>query len=381
MEAVETKRFSFPVKVILQEFFTDHRQKAYICVKGHWRTIRDLQNHIVNLFSLSHEVFLTDTEGFLYPAQESIDIIQQGNSVILVNRENQSTEEPQTLPENGKVSKTFKPPRNSTPFLNGQPAAVEEFEVTETPIVGVPPPKENGAVLPEVREKQKRRKRVRKRKKNNTDVLEDSSSILEEPADNLKRLKGSKSATHIRFGGSVEGDDESGAVDDNLQITDTPHGQSQMIVSRTLHRTTQQSPEAEKSTAKLTKSLNKSNMSSKLRERLPNLDVPLLKKLPKKDDVIAFKVLKMGETYEPVLSNYIIGIVEMVNREKNEVSLLLLSGEDELKPPQGKFSLPDTPSAQSEDNDEILDDDLFVENFSKLQDVRKLDLAKLGTTF
>lgn len=281
------------------------------------------------------------------------------------------------LANNGK---TFKSTRNSTPFTNGGPPEIA-LEITETPIVGIPPPKENGAVLPEVREQQKRRKRVRKRKKNNQEVQEDSSSVVDD-SEKRKRLKGNKTASHIRFAGSEDGDEENESALNNMQITETPLGQSDVIVSRTLHKTTEKSI-TEDANGNCSKSFNRSSAANsfaleELRERLPDLDMPTLKKLPKKDDVIAFKLLKMGETYEPILSNFIIGIVESVRKEKNEVSLLILSGEEELKEPQGKFSLPETPSDHC---DELVDDDLLTVNFSNLQEVRRLDLTKLGATF
>ncbi|XP_059616336.1 coilin [Phlebotomus argentipes] len=359
---METGKRSFPLKVNLADFFSDHRQKAYICVKEKWTCVRDLQEHIVELFSLCHDVFLRDADGYLFPAQEPIDIIPRDGSVLNVERQENDCQRPVD-----DRAKAFKSTRNSTPFANGIPRE-NEWEITETPIEGIPLPKENGAVLPEVRDKEKKtRKRVRKRKKNNYDYQEDSSSLQDDAVENHKKLK-SKTLSHIRF------QEEEGSSD-KLHITDTPLGQSDVIVSRTLHKTNEKESNGKQS-------LNRANETNsfaleELRERLPNMELPVLKKLPKKDDVIAFKLLKMSETYEPALSAFIIGIVECVCKEKGEVSLLILSGEEELKQPEGKFSLPETAVENEDDN---LDDDLLTVKFSNLHEVRRLDLAKLGAT-
>ncbi|XP_026680591.1 uncharacterized protein LOC113468117 [Diaphorina citri] len=62
-------------------------------------------------------------------------------------------------------------------------------------------------------------------------------------------------------------------------------------------------------------------------------------KHPSENDVILFKVLKMDESYNPALSNYVCGEVKSVCKVSSQLSLLILLGAEELKPPQGKFSL------------------------------------------
>ncbi|GAB0097585.1 hypothetical protein DMENIID0001_132400 [Sergentomyia squamirostris] len=387
MDEVKNKR-CFPLRIIFQDFFTDHRQKAYICVRKHWIQIVDLQNHIRNLFNLTHDIFLTDEENFLFPPQEDIEVLTNspdGRRTIRVYRE----VEKQLNGVNGEV-KCFKSTRNSTPFTNSErPAAI--LDITETPIVGIPPPKDNGAVLPVV--VKKKRRRVRKRKQNQRH--DDSSSVPEESREegqkNHKRMKVTKSASHIRFVASQDDDvEEFGDCDEDTvegnQITETPMSQTQAIVSRTLHKPLMDEEVEEGKTAETEKTaVNHSKIENKscvtdsfaleeLRERLPNMDIPVLKKFPKKDDVIAFKVLKMGESYEPGLSKFIIGIVETALKKRNELKLLILSGEEELKEPQGKFSLPEDQA------DENPDYDLYTVIFSNLHEVRRLDLAKLGTT-
>lgn len=60
---------------------------------------------------------------------------------------------------------------------------------------------------------------------------------------------------------------------------------------------------------------------------------------PKVGDVIAFKIIKLTDDYSPQVSDYIVGKLQVYLLDTKTVQFKILSGEDELKPATGKFSL------------------------------------------
>lgn len=61
-----------------------------------------------------------------------------------------------------------------------------------------------------------------------------------------------------------------------------------------------------------------------LRNNLKNLDIPLLKELPKAGDIIAFKILAMSENYLPEISDYMIGLIESINIESKDLKVVIM---------------------------------------------------------
>lgn len=61
-----------------------------------------------------------------------------------------------------------------------------------------------------------------------------------------------------------------------------------------------------------------------LRNNLKNLDIPLLTELPKTGDIIAFKILAMSENYLPEISDYMIGLIESINMETNDLKIVIM---------------------------------------------------------
>jgi hypothetical protein len=59
--------------------------------------------------------------------------------------------------------------------------------------------------------------------------------------------------------------------------------------------------------------------------KIDELDLPSVVVLPKKSDVLAFKILKMNASYEPVVSNFIIGVVEEVEEASLDICFLIKS--------------------------------------------------------
>lgn len=61
-----------------------------------------------------------------------------------------------------------------------------------------------------------------------------------------------------------------------------------------------------------------------LRNNLKNLDIPLLKELPKTGEIIAFKILAMSENYVPEISDYMIGLIESINMETKYLKIVIM---------------------------------------------------------
>lgn len=61
-----------------------------------------------------------------------------------------------------------------------------------------------------------------------------------------------------------------------------------------------------------------------LRNNLNNLDIPLLTELPKAGDIIAFKILAMSENYLPEISDYMIGLIESIHMETNDLKIVIM---------------------------------------------------------
>nr|CAI5864900.1 unnamed protein product [Callosobruchus analis] len=66
---------------------------------------------------------------------------------------------------------------------------------------------------------------------------------------------------------------------------------------------------------------------------------PMKNMAPKVGDTIAFKVLKMSESYTPEVSAYIMGKVMEYNPSDGSIKFTITSGLEELKEPNGKLSI------------------------------------------
>lgn len=71
---------SVRLKVLLDAFYTDHRQKAFVILQKSWKTIHDLQEHIQKIFRIPISVFLT-VDGCLLPCDEGIHVVSETDAV------------------------------------------------------------------------------------------------------------------------------------------------------------------------------------------------------------------------------------------------------------------------------------------------------------
>lgn len=71
---------SVRLKVLLDEFYTDHRQRAFVILQRSWTTVNDLQEHILKIFGIPRGVYLT-VDGCLLPTEEAIHVVSESDAV------------------------------------------------------------------------------------------------------------------------------------------------------------------------------------------------------------------------------------------------------------------------------------------------------------
>lgn len=76
-----------------------------------------------------------------------------------------------------------------------------------------------------------------------------------------------------------------------------------------------------------------------IRQNVDGLNLPVATELPQENDVIAFKYLRVGENYTPQVSEYIVGMIESVDRENENLKIFILAGNEQVVKPNGKFAV------------------------------------------
>lgn len=71
---------SVRLKVLLDEFYADHRQKAFVILQKSWSTVHELQQHIQTIFGIAQDVYLT-VDGCLLPKEEAIHVVSEMDAV------------------------------------------------------------------------------------------------------------------------------------------------------------------------------------------------------------------------------------------------------------------------------------------------------------
>lgn len=56
----------FRVQIVLNNYFTDHKSKAYVTVNREWKNVRQFQRHISEIFDIRKFV-LTTSDGVYLP--------------------------------------------------------------------------------------------------------------------------------------------------------------------------------------------------------------------------------------------------------------------------------------------------------------------------
>lgn len=115
-----------------------------------------------------------------------------------------------------------------------------------------------------------------------------------------------------------------------------------------------------------------STAMEEIRQNVDELNLPQQNNLPKENDVIAFKYLKIGNDYMPKLTDYIIGMVESIDEENKNLKIYILAGNEETKKPNGKFHVPDFDD--DDDDDDQDNSDNLVLNWNDMHSVRVVNV-------
>ncbi|KAL0128325.1 hypothetical protein PUN28_003540 [Cardiocondyla obscurior] len=93
--------------------------------------------------------------------------------------------------------------------------------------------------------------------------------------------------------------------------------------------------------------------------------LPIMTRKPEINDIIAFKILKLGGDYTPQISKYIITKVIKVDAAVNPFmyTLIILRGKEEVNLPSGKFSI-------SDDSEYCSDVATLKLDYSEMRDIR-----------
>ncbi|XP_058807448.1 uncharacterized protein LOC131673454 [Phymastichus coffea] len=90
------------------------------------------------------------------------------------------------------------------------------------------------------------------------------------------------------------------------------------------------------------------------------------------NNTVSFKVFKIGEDYTPQISNVIIAQILSSSAEGSQYTMKLLHGKDQLKEPEGKFSLPKDKENSDDHDGNDDDDDIITLEKSKLLEFTRI---------
>lgn len=62
----------FRVKVLLDNFYENHKRKSYVMVDREWKNVRRLHAHLSKMFHLEDNIFLTTEEGIYLPGTYTV---------------------------------------------------------------------------------------------------------------------------------------------------------------------------------------------------------------------------------------------------------------------------------------------------------------------
>lgn len=69
------------IKVLLNHFYDDHRQKAIVTIDKSWTIVKNLQSHIQSMFQIK-KLYLSTVDGFWFPSNECISVISDSDIVV-----------------------------------------------------------------------------------------------------------------------------------------------------------------------------------------------------------------------------------------------------------------------------------------------------------
>uniref|UniRef100_A0A0C9RLV1 COIL protein n=1 Tax=Fopius arisanus TaxID=64838 RepID=A0A0C9RLV1_9HYME len=365
---------NYRVKVDLSEFYKDVRKLSYVYVNEKSTShILHLHERIKKIFGITRPFYLT-CEGVYLPLNEDVRIIQGEETITVspgsVNPNCLTLWKEIGVKSNGKPLSTIQVPKSlenensRTPIekTNGSITESErqslmslpedsDTDATQDPQRTVENPETSGMYsIP-----QNKRRRVRKRRsKPDPEPQQPPPIVTPTPRSNpvfnspfSPKIK----PKHFKFNwedneevnNTTERNGETGVPElntllslKNCQFPVTFVGQKTKCEGPVQqgHEGSHQSP------ARTGNEILDSNSSKKMDFSNVNpLDYPIHNQDLMEGDVVAFRVLKIGSDYSPTISGYIVAENVSRNSELGTYSLKIISGEDQLKDPEGKFSL------------------------------------------
>lgn len=61
----------YRITVHLNDFYTNHKRKAYVMVNAEWKNVRQLHVHLNKMFHIDDKIFLTTEDGVYLPGKPS----------------------------------------------------------------------------------------------------------------------------------------------------------------------------------------------------------------------------------------------------------------------------------------------------------------------
>ncbi|XP_012270452.1 uncharacterized protein LOC105694396 [Orussus abietinus] len=385
---------SFRVKIDLSSLYHDSRRHSWVYIVQFERPqIRDLEKHVAQVFGIKEPFHLLINGNEYLPPVEDIRIIKETDVLVVLpgtghwshvsdrftpcgNSSQRSIEVELLRPSETQIIKSYVPEKAK----EEQDVVPEKCESMQSSTVESKT--DDDCVIEDVNivnkvDVQRKRKRTRRSQRKKT-----SNNTSEPPLSSLLQQQLKKptiidsvvipSGKHTRFdndvseNGTSANDEDMGpsekirTLSERSSICENGSASSKdLSVLLSLQKSSQPLTFTSKSDKKDVKSKDTSNGPSQdsgvkemeLTNNIPVKDVdissvnpqsyPIMKSIPQLNDIISFKILKMGNDYTPQCSNFVIGKVTDFHPTRSSCTFQILKGKSELETPKGKFALPD----------------------------------------
>lgn len=228
--------------------------------------------------------------------------------------------------------------RSSTPFYRPIATLLQELKTTSTRNI-VEENEENGDGANNSTTKKRKRYRKRKRQSVNVEESADESQPNLQSYSNLPSTSNliqsipAVQRTHIKFSENIE------IIPDN--IPQVPYSPSEGIDQ--FATATDNGENSTDSAIEVTSNGGSRDAIEIVETNLTMASIlssPSMKNIiPKAGDLIAFKMLRLTESYTPEVSQYITAKTIYYDIMSSSISLQIIEGADQMKLPNGKFSL------------------------------------------
>ncbi|XP_034938054.1 coilin [Chelonus insularis] len=403
---------NYRLKIDLANFYNDQRKLSYIYVDTDKITyVSGLHKKISDVFNIDRPFHLFTDENIFLPLNEDIRIIDKNDTIIvlpessnLIGIINQPASEKFQAQKDFTKLKEFESTESKTNPSSQSESTSDTDNETKINVTEQLKANNNHTKCEEFVDSanppKRKRKRGRRRRKNPTQTAETTFPLVNENSNNTRNqsvnnhcnngYKNTSTPKHLKFNWEdIENRNEkingnspkhlhetkptvrSNESADLTLLLGLKNSKSPLrFVSKkvkpnspTSLETTNKNPEKNenKKTKKLDSPITNGVVPDKENVNYANinpLDYPAYSSEFEVDDVLAFRTLKMAEDYSPTVSGYIIAKTVSKDCTQNNYVFKILEGHDQMKTPNGKFSLLN--DEQNDDNDTNLDEDALV---------------------